>query len=120
MSKIQEIRRARVIPFEAEVVEAPEWFRRFMLSGFVPLAQQAKLLNDAIQRLNVPVAGGALTTTVKLAFPYPDIDYGFSLTPSWMTMPWVAPGDVAVGSFKVTYGVIAPPGGGTLYVVTVR
>jgi hypothetical protein len=119
----KDIKRALVVlPPPAASDQPIDYFKR----NYGQLAQQVTLIQNSIQRFSVAVGAGLGNVTATLPVPYPDNDYGVWATPVGVTNPWnttvyiAAPADITATTVKFTFGTVAPAGGGTLLVLTLR
>jgi hypothetical protein len=113
---IQQIRRAKTIPSVSQ--EAEQWFRNFLLSDYVQLAQQVNAVQTAFQAFQLAVAAGFTTKPVVFTFPYADLNYSMAAMPDWSTTVFFSV--KAVGGFTLNFGTAAPGGGGNVTVMTMR
>jgi hypothetical protein len=113
---IQGIRRAKTVPSVSK--EAEEWFRSFLLSDYLQLAQQVNAVHTAFQAFQLAVAGAATTKAVTFTFPYADTNYSMAAMTDWNTTIFFSV--KAVGGFTLNFGTASPGGGGNVTVMTMR
>jgi hypothetical protein len=112
---IQQIKRAKTVPSVSK--EAEDWFRSFLISDYLQLAQQVNAVQTAFQAFQLTTALGNTTKAVTFTFPYADTNYSMAAMADWNTTIWFSV--KAVGGFTLNFGT-ASPGANNVTVMTMR
>jgi len=112
---LQQIKRAKTVPSLPK--DSEDWFRSFLLSDYLQLAQQVNALHTAFQAFQLTTVAGNANKAVVFTFPYADTNYSMSGMADWNTTLFFSA--KAVGGFTVNFGTVSP-GNNNVTIITVR
>jgi hypothetical protein len=112
---IQGIKRAKTFPSVSS--DAAEWFRNFLLSDYLQLAQQVNAIHTSFQEFQIGTTVGNVTKAVTYTFPYADTNYALAAMADWNTSIWFSL--KAKGGVTLNFGT-ASPGTNNVTLITCR